>query len=525
MTRTRQWTKFGVLVAMTLVLAVIFAAAIDIPERGQAQQRSNTALTALSTNQPAPLKGFSAATDWSNAFAAVAEAVRPTVVYIQAEVKEAPSSERRRLMPSPFDDFFNQPDQPRRRRGEGTGFIISRDGYIMTNNHVVENASKLTVKLFDHRQFTATVVGRDPDTDVAVIKIDGNNLPSVSFGSSDSVRVGEWVLAIGNPLGEAYAFTVTAGIVSAKGRGLQGLLSSDYGIGDYIQTDAAINPGNSGGPLVNARGQVIGINAAIASQTGYYQGYGFAIPIDLARTVGRQLISDGKVTRAVLGIAIRPASPEDAAYVGLDTVRGVVVESYTARMDSPAKRAGILPGDVIVALDGKTVEYPAQLQQAVRFKKPGDEVEVSVQRKGGERKSFRVRLVGTAEETASAATTDDSRKSRGAAPLEDRLGVGVQPLTDREAAQETSIGAEHAGLMVTSVDPDGPAAEKLFAAQNPQGTDIITHVNGQRVKTVADLNAALKDVKAGDIVSLQTWVARGESSSTRVVRLRAAAGK
>src|SRR6185436_3087443 len=179
MTRTRQWTKFGILVAVTLVFALLFAAAIDMPERGQAQQRSVSALAALSTVQPAPLKGVSAATDWSDAFAAVAEAVRPAVVYIRADVTEqsrAPS--RRRLVPSPFDDFFDQPDTPQRRRGEGTGFIISRDGYIMTNNHVVENASKLLVRLFDHREFLAKIIGRDPDTDVAVIKIDGTNFPA-----------------------------------------------------------------------------------------------------------------------------------------------------------------------------------------------------------------------------------------------------------------------------------------------------------------------------------------------------------
>src|ERR1051326_5180220 len=182
MTRTRQWTKFGILVAVTLVLALLFAAAIDIPERGQAQQRSVTALAALTTDQPAPLKGPSAALDWSNAFAAVAEAVRPAVVYVRADVTEraTPRTGRRRLAPSPFDDFFDQGDQPQRRRGEGTGFIISRDGYIMTNNHVVEGASKLLVRLFDRREFNAKVIGRDPDTDVAIIKIEGQNFPSVS---------------------------------------------------------------------------------------------------------------------------------------------------------------------------------------------------------------------------------------------------------------------------------------------------------------------------------------------------------
>jgi serine protease Do len=396
----------------------------------------------------------------------------------------------------------------------------------MTNNHVVENASKLLVRLFDRREFSAKVIGRDPDTDVAVIKIDGVNFPAVSFGDSDSVRVGEWVLAIGNPLGEEFSFTVTAGIVSAKGRGLAGLNTQAYNIQDYIQTDAAINPGNSGGPLVNARGQVIGINAAIASATGYYQGYGFAIPVDLARTVGRQLISEGKVTRAVLGVTILNATPEDAAYVGLDTIRGVVVQDYTPGMDSPAKRAGILPGDVIVAIDGKSVQYSAQLQQSVRFKKPGDEVSVTVQRKGGERKTFKVRLAGTTDDTEVASKTDDAKGKGTTGSTEGRLGVTVEPITDREAAQDENIGADHAGLMVNTVDPDGPAQDRLFPAHSAQGTDIITHVNGQRVKSTADLATALKAVKAGEVVSLQTYVVRGDGTGTsRIVRLRAAAPK
>jgi len=234
-------------------------------------------------------------------------------------------------------------------QGTGSGFIVSSDGYILTNNHVVAGADRVMVRLYDKREFTAKVVGSDPATDVAVIKIDARDLPAVSLGNSDSTRVGEWVLAIGNPLGEAFTFTVTAGIVSAKGRLLNGLQQSRYAIQDFIQTDAAINPGNSGGPLVNVRGDVIGINAAIASETGFYSGYGFAIPINLAHTVMEQLIKTGHVERAVMGVAIREVQPEDADAVGLKEISGVVVNSYTGD-DSPAKRAGIQPGDVIVAL-------------------------------------------------------------------------------------------------------------------------------------------------------------------------------
>src|SRR5205814_9993398 len=237
-------------------------------------------------------------------------------------------AESQRLPPG-FEDFFPQRRRPQVEQGSGSGFIVSADGYILTNNHVVAGADKVTVKLYDKREFTAKVVGTDPNTDVAVIKIDMRGLPTVQFGNSDSTRVGEWALAIGNPLGEAFSFTVTAGIVSAKGRLLPGLQQTRYAIQDFIQTDAAINPGNSGGPLVNIRGQVIGINSAIASETGYYAGYGFAIPINLARTVMTQLISTGHVERAVLGISVLPVRPEDAEDVKLPDIKGAVIQGFT----------------------------------------------------------------------------------------------------------------------------------------------------------------------------------------------------
>src|SRR3954466_11509251 len=213
-----------------------------------------------------------------------------------------------------IEDFFRQFEQqaPREQVQEasGSGFIVSKDGYILTNNHVVADADKVTVTLLDKRSFDAKVIGRDPTTDVAVIKIDGSNLPVASMGDDNNARVGQWVVAIGNPLG--FAFTVTAGIISAKGRPLPGLLEGKYAITDYIQTDAAINPGNSGGPLVNIRGEVIGINSAIASSTGFYAGYGFAIPVTLAKQVMDDLIAYGKVRRAVIGVAIANATAADA---------------------------------------------------------------------------------------------------------------------------------------------------------------------------------------------------------------------
>src|SRR5881227_2732745 len=292
--RTRDWLKFGTLVAIAFVFGLAFASTLNLPKKSGAAET-----VVVPAPQPAALElsapALRAASDWSDAFVAVAEHVKPAVVFIRSQHVERGDNQR---LPPGFQDFFpNLRRRPQVEQGSGSGFIVSADGYILTNNHVVAGADKVTVRLYDKREFTAKVVGTDPNTDVAVIKIDARGLPGVAFGNSDSARVGEWVLAIGNPL--EFNFTVTAGIVSAKGRVLYGLQQSHYAIQDFIQTDAAINPGNSGGPLVNIRGQVIGINAAIASQTGLYEGYGFAIPINLARTVMDQLVKTGHVERAV----------------------------------------------------------------------------------------------------------------------------------------------------------------------------------------------------------------------------------
>ncbi len=287
--------------------------------------------------------------DLSDAFAMVAAGIKPSVVYIvathAAQTVAEPQSDGSAGPMAPPDGapfFPGMPDGPGAPRGgavaSGSGFIVSPDGYILTNNHVIDGARSVTVRLLDRREFKARIVGGDPMTDVAVLKIDARGLAAAPLGNSDSSRVGQWVLALGNPLGENLTFTVTQGIVSAKGRSALGLPgSSARSIQDFIQTDAAINPGNSGGPLVNVRGAVIGINAAIESPTGYNTGYGFAVPINLARDVMQQIIATGHVERAALGVTVRDASPDDAAYVGLSTIGGVLVEDVGAA-DSPAER-------------------------------------------------------------------------------------------------------------------------------------------------------------------------------------------
>jgi serine protease Do len=519
MARTREWLKFGGLVTLTLALAAaVVTTARQAPGTAAAQQQA-PALQELASPQAAPIPAAARPlADLSESFTSVAEMIRPGVVFIRAQAVEQ-GGQNRIQVPRGFEDFFRGPDQgPRLRRGTGTGFLISKDGHIITNNHVVDGASSLRVRLFDKREFNATVIGRDPETDVAVIKIDAQNLPALSLGNSDSVRVGEWVLAIGNPLGENFSFTVTAGIVSAKGRLLDGLpQASQYQIMDFIQTDAVINPGNSGGPLVDVRGQVVGVNSAIASDNGFYQGYGFAIPVNLARNVANQLIAEGRVRRAVLGIQIRDASEVDAAYTGVNDIRGVVVVDYSSD-DSPARAAGIQPEDLIVELDGKPVEYVAQLQQAVGFKRPGQTVRVTVVRRGGERHTFTVRLTeAPADRLASGRDRErENTEPASAADQKSKLGVTVTTITGQARSQ---LGDENIGPLVTDVDLESPAQGQL-CPQGPQCGfgDVITHVNGRRVRTVQEFDAALRNLQAGDVVSLRIY--NPTQGGSRLLRVR-----
>src|SRR5881398_3344276 len=518
--RTRDWLKFGGLVAIAFVVGLAFASTLNLPKTGGAAESPVAAQSAVPANQMPQVKP---AAELGDAFVSIAEHVKPAVVFIKSQHVERSDAQR---LPPGFEDFFPQfRRRPQVEQGSGSGFIVSPDGYILTNNHVVAGADRVTVKLYDKREFTAKVAGTDPNTDVAVIKIDAHGLPTVAFGNSDSTRVGEWALAIGNPLGEAFAFTVTAGIVSAKGRLLGGLPQPRYGIQDFIQTDAAINPGNSGGPLVNIRGQVIGINSAIASETGFYAGYGFAIPINLARTVMDQLVKTGHVERAVMGIAIRDVTQEDADAVGLKQIAGVVVNSYTSD-DSPAKKAGIQPGDVIVAVDGQPVDNTPQLQQRVAFKKPGDAVDVTVLRQAGEKKTMTVRLARAPGEADSEVAAVSSKSKGDAASKEEMLGISVEPLTQDDArdVRLRSVLERGGGLVVTDVSPEGPAFQRLQASDDPGGPDIIVAVNGVPTRTRAAFREALKKVKPGDVVTLQVLSRSPDATdgwAGRIVRLRA----
>ena len=469
----------------------------------------------------------------SDAFATIAARVRPSVVYITARQAPRPVEKRGRAtpqfpgLPPEMQRFFQMPGMPggegddAPRRGEtasGSGFVVSRDGYVLTNNHVVDGASKVTVRLLDRREFQARVVGTDPATDVAVLKIDATGLTPAPLGDSDASRVGEWVLAVGNPLGENLTFTVTQGIISAKGRALDLPNRTETSIQDFIQTDAAINPGNSGGPLVNVRGEVIGINSAIASPTGVSAGYGFAVPINLARAVMEQIRANGRVERAALGVMVRDATTDDAAYVGLRDNRGITVQDFPSA-DSPAKRAGLQVGDVIISVGGHNVDYVAQLQEAIAFRKPGEVVDVEVARKGGARVTLHVPLQRVpAGRTALRETgVKSSHDEKPASAMIGSLGLTVAP-TDAEAVRELKLPADVRGAIVTDVSDSSPLAGRLASPQ-VGGPDVILSVEDTQVTSPESLRAALRAMKPGEIVSLRVYNVPGKNRRIERVRL------
>jgi len=513
-------------VGLAFALGLLTAGLLHLPYQSTAQQQAvGASATAANPSLPA---GANSLSDLSEAFASVAEHIKPSVVYIKSgrnpEASRNGQQGRPRMqVPPGFEEFFRnmpQMQEPRFQEGSGSGFIVSKDGYILTNNHVVEGSDQVTVRLLDRREFKAKIVGTDPNTDLAVLKIDAKNLAAAPLGNSSASRVGEWVLAVGNPLGDNLTFTVTSGIISAKGRSLALPGQSDRSIQDFIQTDAAINPGNSGGPLVSVRGEVIGVNSAIASQTGFYSGYGFAIPIDLAHQVMDQIIAGGHVNRVAMGVSVQNATANDAEYVGLPDIRGVLVQDFSP--GSSARKAGLESGDIIVAIDGRPVEYVGQLQQQIAFRKPGEKVKVEVARKGGVHKTYEVRLeaLPSPKEVANADTDASgnaaSPDAEGASDI-DRLGLTVQPV-DQDAVQQFDLKPEQRGLIVTDVTPGGPSQGEVAEPDNG-GPDILLSVEGKAVKSTAELRQALRNYKPGNIVTLRLYNTRAKNNRIERIRL------
>jgi serine protease Do len=415
-------------------------------------------------------------------FSALVEQYGPAVVNISTTARVRTQMQQFQVPGEPGDPFYEffrrfQIPSPQggdlTRKGVGSGFIVSADGYILTNAHVVDDATEVTVKLTDNREFQAKVIGVDRRTDVALVKIDARNLPTVRIGDASKARVGEWVAAIGSPFG--LENTVTAGIISAKSRSLP-----DETYVPFIQTDVAINPGNSGGPLFNMAGEVIGINSQIYSRTGGYMGLSFAVPIDVAMKVKNDLQKYGKVSRGRLGVTIQGVSQDLAESFGLKKAQGALVSAVEPK--SPADKAGFKPGDIILEVDGRVIENSIDLPRIIGESRPGTAVSLKVWRRG-ETRELRASL-GEIPAEKIARAGDDARTGPG------KLGVSVRPLTEEERKQVTSEG----GLLVEEVD--GAAARA-----GVQPGDVILALNNQPVKT-ADQLRRLVDRSRGTVALL-----------------------
>ena len=445
-------------------------------------------------------------------FTQAAAAVTPAVVYIRTTYAAAASNGRQDMMEQMFGEMFGQ-RMPRQQQqapqASGSGVIISTDGYIVTNNHVVAKAEKIDITTNDHRHFKAKVIGTDPNTDLALIKIEATNLPVVKLGNSDDAKVGEWVLAVGNPFN--LTSTVTAGIVSAKGRGI-GIIGTEdndedanpFGgryqrqgqqpteqkprtaIESFIQTDAAINPGNSGGALVNTKGELIGINSAIASHTGSYEGYGFAVPINLAKKVLNDIQKYGAVKRGFIGVSfIDLSDPAGAEKANSDKTNGLYVDQLIE--GGGAEAAGLKKGDIITKVEGVTVYESSDLQERVGRLQPGDKIHLTVMRDGAE-KNFTVTL----KAESAATSTRTAAVSKSATELYNKLGGSFMPLTQAQKNKYQVNG----GVVATQVREGG-----ILDKGNVNVGSVITSINRQPVNSIADIEKAITNVnKDGNII-------------------------
>jgi serine protease Do len=492
MNKKTLFTAIG-LIFIGIVIGVVALTGLQFTGIGSAQERKSASI-GNATYTPTPAMTW--LKSMNQAFIDVASIVKPTVVSIDVSAKTSTAR-------IPNDRFHNFEDEEKEGdlfrfffrppgglnempiRGSGSGVIISADGYIITNHHVVKDAAEkgtITVILDDKREYKAKFIGSDPLTDIAVIKIDAQDLPPIAFANSDSVQVGEWVLAVGNPF--SLASTVTAGIVSAIGRNI-GIIGDSYGVESFIQTDAAVNPGNSGGALVNIDGKLIGINTAIATRNGGYQGYSFAVPSNIAKAVAEDLIKYGKISRGYIGVQIKPVDATAAKALGLPKPEGAWVQQLVK--GGAAEGAGIKEGDVIVSVDGRKVSAPNDLQAYIARKHAGDEVVVRVWRDGKER-DIRVTLKPRTDEKQ--LVSNPAPEAQDSAPLKlKELGLDVKDLTDSDKRRyEVDYG-----VRVSDLQPFGQAATRGIMKG-----DVILEVNGEKVYSVSDFKSAIAKIKQGE---------------------------
>jgi len=463
---------------MVLVAVTIWALAGCAKQEEQAKKPAQVS-PQPAAQEPAPAKG---AADLSTAIVQVAQQAIPAVVHIEVTQAQTVTSP---LLPFENDPFFRRffgaPEAPpkfkRELKGLGTGMIMDSKGHILTNNHVVAGATKIQVLLASGEQYPATVVGADPKTDLAVIQISAKqSLPQVSFGDSDKVAVGEWVVAIGHPRGLDQ--TVTQGIISAKHR-TEIMDPSSYQ--DFLQTDAAINPGNSGGPLLNLRGEVIGINAAIVSQSGGYEGIGFAIPSKMALYIAEQLIARGKVERGWLGVSVQDLTPELAKSLGAEGTKGALIAEVVK--GGPAEKAGVKKDDIVIAYQGKGITSASTLRNEVAIGPIGQEAKVTVLRNGKKE-----------EITVKIGNLEDATKILSSS-IKERLGAEVRPVTPQEV-EKYGLDPQQ-GVAITWLDPKGPLGQAGFEVG-----DVILEINGRPIETVEDFSGMMSTVKPGQRIAV-----------------------
>lgn len=519
MNKRTLFTAIG-LIFVGIVIGVVALTELQFTGISSAQERKTSAAIGNATYAPTP--SMSWLKSMNQAFIDVANIVKPTVVSIDVSAKAnnvrvpndrfhnfegegGQGGEEGENEGDLFKFFFRPPgglnDMP--IRGSGSGVIISADGYVMTNHHVVKDAAEkgtITVILEDKREYKAKFIGSDPLTDIAVVKIEAQDLPVVAFGNSDSVQVGEWVLAVGNPF--SLASTVTAGIVSAIGRNI-GIIGDSYGVESFIQTDAAVNPGNSGGALVNVEGRLVGINTAIATRNGGYQGYSFAVPVNIAKSVAEDLIKYGKIARGYIGVQIKPVDATSAKALGLPKPEGAWVQQLVK--GGAAEGAGIKEGDVILSVDGRKVAAPNDLQAYIARKHASDEVVVKVWRDGKERD---IRVTLKPRDDDKQIVSNSTPEPKDSAPLKlKELGLDVKDLSDSDKKRyEVDYG-----VRVSDLQAFGQAATR-----GVMKGDVILEVNSDKIQSVADFKSAIAKVKNGEAALLRI---RRADKSTQFVAI------